>query len=235
MNSGTPDHEAADASDSPSNEAETPPPTAECPDEIASQRRYLLRRFWHAALGFWGRDGMRAAWSLSTLILLTILANLGALYGMNVWNRALFDGLEKHNSQTVLFLSLIYFPIMVASVLFSVTQVYGRMTLQRRWRGWLNDQLIERWLSGGRYYHLNLMSGDHENREFRIADDVRQATESLVDFVTSVTSALLSAMTFVVVLWTIGGTLELSIAGLHVSSWLWPRPSTPSSPADRLP
>jgi hypothetical protein len=34
----------------------------------------------------------------------------------------------------VLFLSQTYFPIMVASVFFSVMQVYGRMTLQRRWR-----------------------------------------------------------------------------------------------------
>jgi vitamin B12/bleomycin/antimicrobial peptide transport system ATP-binding/permease protein len=190
MNSRIHDHEAAEAasgapSNAFSNDAQTLPPTAEGPDEIASKRRYLLRRFWRAALGFWGRKGMRAAWSLSA----TILANLGALYGINVWNRALFDGLEKHNSQSVLFLSLIYFPIMVASVLFSVTQVYGRMTLQRRWRAWLNDHLIERWLSGGRYYHLNLVSGDHENPEFRIADDVRQATESPVDFVTGVTSA----------------------------------------------
>jgi vitamin B12/bleomycin/antimicrobial peptide transport system ATP-binding/permease protein len=90
-----------------------------------------------------------------------------------------------------LFLSLIYFPIMVASVFFNVMQVYGRMTLQRRWRAWLNDHLVGRWLTGGHYYHLNLVSGDHQNPEFRIADDVRVATESPVDFVTGVVSAAL--------------------------------------------
>ena len=61
------------------------------------------------------------------------------------------------------------------------------MTLQRRWRAWLTDSLIDRWLSNGRYYQLNLVSGDHANPEYRIADDVRIATEAPVDFVSGIT------------------------------------------------
>ena len=92
------------------------------------------------------------------------------------------------------------------------------MTLQRRWRQWLTDNLVDRWLKSGRYYQLNLVSGDHKNPEYRIADDVRIATESPVDFVSGVTSAFLSAATFIVVLWTIGGALELSIGGTATST-----------------
>src|SRR6476646_3567026 len=97
-----------------------------------------------------------------------------------------------------------------------VLQVYVRMTNQRRWRGWLNNHLLDRWLKHRRYYQLNLVGGDHQNPEYRIADDVRVATESPVDFVAGVTSALLSAATFIVVLWTIGGSLNLSLIGLDV-------------------
>ena len=68
-----------------------------------------------------------------------------------------------------------------------VMQVYARMTFQRRWRKWLTDNLVDRWLTAGRYYQLNLVSGDHQNPEYRIADDVRIATEAPVDFVTGVT------------------------------------------------
>jgi putative ATP-binding cassette transporter len=57
--------------------------------------------------------------------------------------------------------------------------------------------------------------GDHENPEFRIGDDVRIATESPVEFATGMISAFLSAATFIVVLWTIGGTLEFSIERIH--------------------
>jgi vitamin B12/bleomycin/antimicrobial peptide transport system ATP-binding/permease protein len=209
--------ERAPAGQDPASSAEeTRGPTGEIDPEGETRRRYLLHRFWRDARGFWGRRGGGSASALSGLTVLTILANLGALYAMNLWNRALFDGLEKHDARRVLFLSLIYFPIMVASVFFNVVQVYGRMTLQRRWRAWLNNHLVGRWLTGGQYYHLNLVSGDHQNPEFRIADDVRVATDSPVDFLTGVLSAALSAAMFVVVLWSIGGTLEFSAGGYHL-------------------
>ncbi len=96
------------------------------------------------------------------------------------------------------------------------------MTLQRRWRKWLTDTLVDRWLKSGRYYQLNLVSGDHQNPEYRIADDVRIATESPVDFVSGVTSAFLSAATFIVVLWSIGGALtSASAAGNYTFPASW--------------
>ena len=49
------------------------------------------------------------------------------------------------------------------------------------------------------------MGGPHKNPEGRIADDVRIATEAPIDFTTGVTTAVLSAATFIAVLWTIGG------------------------------
>ena len=107
-----------------------------------------------------------------------ILVNLAAAYAMNVWNRNIFDALEKKDAGAILMLSGVYVVILVISVVFAVVQVYARMTLQRRWRQWLTDNLVDRWLKNGRYYQLNLVSGDHKNPEYRIADDVRIATES---------------------------------------------------------
>ena len=180
-------------------------------------RSYLLRRFWRSAAGFWGKNGNRSAWPLSGAVFLIVVLNLAGLYAMNVWNRGIFDALDKRNAQRVLELAVIYFPLLAASVFLAVMQIYVRMTVQRRWRAWLNDHLIGRWLANGRYYQLNLVSGDHQNPEFRIGDDVRIATKSPVEFTTGMVSALLSAATFIVVLWTIGGTLEFSIGGVHVA------------------
>jgi putative ATP-binding cassette transporter len=181
------------------------------------RRRLLLRRFWRSATGFWRGKGSRVSRFLTIGILLTIVLNLGVSYGMNVWNRAIFDALEKHDSSQVLFLSLIYFPLLAASVFLMATQVYARMTTQRRWRYWLTHHLLDRWLKNGRYYQLNLVTGDHKNPEYRIADDVRLATESPVDFATGVTTAVLSALTFIAVLWTIGGSLSFTLAGTEIT------------------
>ena len=136
---------------------------------------------------------------------------------MNVWNRAIFDALERRDDGRVLYLSLIYIPLLVGSVGVMLLQVYARMTTQRRWRAWLNNHLLDRWLKNGRYYQLNLVSGDHQNPEYRIADDVRVAAESPVEFATGLLTAVLSAITFILVLWTIGGTLTLTIAGATIT------------------
>jgi putative ATP-binding cassette transporter len=154
--------------------------------------------------------------------MLIIVCLLGAAYAMNAWNRAIFDGLQNRDVAAVGKLSILYFVILAVSVLLSVFQVYARMTLQRKWRAWLTNSLVDRWLARGRYYQLNLLRGDHANPEYRIADDVRIATESPVDFVSGVTQALLSAAMFIVVLWTIGGALDISVGGLqlHIPGFL---------------
>ena len=198
-----------------------PDPAQEAPDkpvepEEIQRRRNLLRRFWRTAFQFWSSAERRTAWLLSGSLLSIIVLLIGAAYAMNVWNRAMFDGLQNRDTAAVARLSLIYFAILGISVMLSATQVYVRMTLQRRWRAWLNDRLVDRWISNGRYYQLNLVSGDHANPEYRIADDARIATESPVDFASGMTQALLSAATFIVVLWTIGGALEFTLAGFQV-------------------
>lgn len=188
------------------------------PEEAEQARkRYLLTRFWISARKYWGRGGDRLAWPLSIGLLILICINVGFQYGINVWNRAIFDAIEQRNARTVYFLSAVFLPLVLGTGNLVVAQVFLRMTIQRRWRSWLTTAVIARWLANGRYYQLNLVGGDHTNPEARIADDLRIATESPVDFIAGVISAFLSASTFIVVLWTIGGALTLTIAGSTVT------------------
>ena len=145
-----------------------------------------------------------------------ILVNVGFQYGINVWNRVIFDAIEKHDAHTVFRLSAIFIPLAAGSICCGVANVYGRMTMQRRWRAWLTDHVIERWLRNGRYFQLNLVSGEHDNPEYRISQDLRVSTDAPVDFAAGVISAALSAATFITVLWTIGGALSFSIAGMTI-------------------
>src|SRR6201991_2969915 len=203
---------------------EPPPPDVVEPDpewtkEEAEQARkdYLLTRFWISARGYWGKGGDRLAWLFTIGLLILIVANVGFQYGINVWNRAIFDAIEKKDSIGVFHLSAVFFPLAIGSVLLGVAQVFARMGIQRRWRAWLTTSVISRWLTNGRYYQLNLVGGDHKNPEYRIAEDLRVATASPVDFIAGVTSALLSAATFIVVLWTIGGALTVTLGGSTVT------------------
>src|SRR6516165_7903665 len=185
---------------------EPPPPDVvetdpELTPEEAEQARkdYLLTRFWISARGYWSHTGDKLAWPFSILLLLLIVGTVGFQYGINVWNRAIFDAIEKRDSGTVYYLTAVFLPLAIGSVALGVAQVFAR------------------WLSNGRYYQLNLVDGDHKNPEYRIAEDLRIATDSPVDFIAGVTSAFLSASTFIVVLWTLGGALSLNLAGITVT------------------
>jgi putative ATP-binding cassette transporter len=219
-NSATKSSKEAEPDVAESSKVEPPPPEIAEPDETMSaeeieqaRKRYLLKRFWISARGFWGKSGDRIAWIATIGLFLLIVVNVAVQYGINVWNREIFDAIEKRDSATVLWLSAVFFPLAFASVGLGVAEVFARMGIQRRWRAWLADNVLSRWLSNGRYYQLNLVAGDHKNPEYRIAEDLRIATDAPVDFVAGVTSALLSAATFIVVLWTIGGALTISVGG----------------------
>jgi len=216
--------EFADVNAENGDHVEPPPPEAVEPDpemseEEAEQARkdYLLTRFWITARGYWGRNGDRLAWLFTIGLSLLIVGHVGFQYGINVWNRAIFDAIEKRDSATVYYLAAVFFPLAIGSMLLGVAQVFARMGIQRRWRAWLTNAVISRWLANGRYYQLNLVGGDHQNPEHRIAEDLRIATDSPVDFVAGVTSAFLSAATFIVVLWTIGGALTVTLAGSTIT------------------
>ncbi|RVT73853.1 ABC transporter ATP-binding protein/permease [Agrobacterium tumefaciens] len=182
-----------------------------------ARKRYLLKRFWISARGFWSRRGDGLAWPFSIGLLAMIGVNVGFQYGINVWNRGIFDAIEKRDAATVYFLASIFPPLVLGSVFIVTSQVYVRMRIQRRWRSWLTKVLVSRWIANGRYYQLNLIDGDHQNPEARLSEDMRIATEAPVDFVAGVIAAFVSASTFIVVLWTIGGALTLPIGGVSVT------------------
>lgn len=205
--------EAGDQIDPPPPDVVEPDPDLS-PEQIEQARKdYLLTRFWISARGFWGKAGGKFAWAFSIGLLVMIVASVAFQYGINVWNRSIFDAIEKRDAASVFHLTGVFFPLAVGSVLLGVGQVFARMSIQRRWRAWLTDAVISRWLKNGRYYQLNLVGGDHKNPEYRIAEDLRIATDSPVDFIAGVTAAMLSAVTFIVVLWTIGGALTVSLGG----------------------
>ena len=171
--------------------------------------RPLIRRFWLSARGFWLGDTRRIAWLLTLGLVALILIQIALQYRMNIWSRDIFNALESKNSDAIWRQALIFLPLVAATVTLAIIAVYGRMTLQRQWREWLTDNLIGKWLANGRYYQLDLVTGDHQTPEGRIGEDARNATDAPVDFVVGILSAAITAITFVGVLWFVGGSLKL--------------------------
>ena len=181
------------------------------PDEEQQSRQYLLARFWDSALGFWRKGGGRTAWLLTFMVIAIALVNLVLQYRLNVWHRVTFDALDKRDGSGLLYQALFFFPLIAAIVGVAAAATYAKMTLQRRWREWLNAHVLDHWLTGGRYYQLNLVPGDHTNPEYRVAEDLRMSVDAPVEFLIGVFSAVSSAIVFIGVLWFIGGELTIPL------------------------
>src|SRR3954466_10473782 len=178
------------------------------------QKKPLVRRFWRTARGFWSSPrSWKVAWLMTACLIALVIGQLIFQYQLNIWNKAIFDALEKKDSATVLHQAIIFVPLAAGSIAVAVCVVYARMRTQRRWRAWLTEHTITRWLDKGRYYQLNLIEGDHKNPEARIAEDIRIATEQPVDFAVGILSAVLTSATFMGVLWTVGGNLTIGWRG----------------------
>ena len=171
--------------------------------------RPLVRRFWASASGFWFGHTRRTAWLLTLGLIALIFIQIAFQFRMNIWSRDIFNALERKDGDAVSTQALIFVPLVVTMVGLAIVAVYGRMTLQREWRKWLTNDLVGRWLANGHYYQLDLVTGDHQNPEGRIGDDARIATDAPVDFVVGMLTAAVTAVTFVSVLWVVGGDLTL--------------------------
>lgn len=173
----------------------------------------LLQRFWQTASGYWHGAKAWKAWSLICLLLTILLFQLLTQYQLNIWNRDFFNAIGRRDQQELWTQALRFIPLAGFSLALAILSVWGRMTTQRKWREWLSKKLYAGWLENDHSIKLKSVPGDHTAPEFRIAEDVRVATDLPIDLTLGFLSALLTAITFIGVLWSVGDGLLIDIAG----------------------
>ncbi len=175
---------------------------------------WLAFRFWESAAGFWRGRSAGWAWSLILLLVAIVVLQLVVQYALNYWSRDFFDAFGRKDGSAVWTETLIFIPLVAASVALAILSVWARMATQRRWREWLSRHLIDRWLSDGHYLAPEFAGGQRQNPEYRIAEDARVATELPVDLAFGLLTAVLTAVVFIDVLWRVGGSLTIDAFGV---------------------
>ena len=174
----------------------------------AADRRDAAR-FVRLSGGFWTERTAAVAWILTAGLAAAVILRIGVDVGVNRWNRWFFDALERRDAMSASMAATAFVVLIAALAAVGVAIVRLRETLQVRWREWWTARLVDGWLSRQHFGHLVGSRGVIDNPEYRISDDVRMATEPLVDFAIGLFTAALSAVTFVGILWTVGGALTL--------------------------
>lgn len=167
-------------------------------------------------------------WRARGLLLAIVLLNLGAVYMLvqiNEWYRVFYDALQEKNEavfwqQVVRFcwLALVY--IVIAVYKFYLTQL-----LQLRWRVWMTEHYLTRWLAHKAFYRMELArytgdgqgegAGVADNPDQRIQEDLNLFTTYSVTLAMGLLNALVTLLSFVGILWTLSGALSVPLP-----SWL---------------
>ncbi len=199
--------------DSPADE-----PSPGLPRDKRPRTPGTVRQYWKLAGGYWRGPTARMAWVLTIATIGLVIANIAVQYGVNRWNKFFFNALEAKQQNVVLSAIGLFAVLAVASSAVAVFQLIARMKLQVLWRQWLTERLAARWLGDQRFYRLSIAAPDLDAPEFRIADDARIATEPVVDFGSGILNAVLTAVVFFGVLWTVGG--DADVFGIHIPGFM---------------
>ena len=201
----------------------TPDPApAATPGAVPGTRKRFLRQVLRLAGPYWNCKRRTKVRSAILLLLLLTMAQVGLMVWSNYWQRALFDALEQHSVRDVLLQVAVFALIFVITIAVTAAHLIVKRWLQIDCRAWLTELLIGNWMADGRHYRLLFRTGEHDNPDQRIAEDIRIATDSTIALVHSLVYCLLITGLFIDILWSVSGAIVVPGTTVQVSGYMVP-------------
>jgi putative ATP-binding cassette transporter len=136
---------------------------------------------------------------------------------LNSWNNAFYNALQDKDWDAFVY-QLGYFCVLAtAFILLAVYQLYLNQWLQIRWRRWLTETYLDRWLAGANHYRMQLLGDAADNPDQRIAEDVRQFIDAgILPIGLNLLNAVVTLASFAVILWNLSAAAPLHVFGIKV-------------------
>jgi putative ATP-binding cassette transporter len=176
----------------------------------------FARDVWGLVNGYWRSKEKRSAWAL---LILTIGCNLGLVYVnvlLNGANGNLFNALQQRSAPDFYSAFGIIALLVLLYLAVALTRYFFNQMLFLRWRRWLTEQYLTRWLAHHNFYRMRF-SKRIDNPDQRISEDVRIFTSETLDLGLGLLDALVTLVSFTAILWRLSGTLDFEIGGFNIS------------------
>ncbi len=165
------------------------------------------------------RQGRWVPWLLLALIVQLILLLNGINVGISFVARNIENALVAYKQEEFWKIVAIYAGCLVFALPIRGLQSYLVPKLGLLWRQWLTGRLISRYMENRAYYVLNPNDESQEeidNPDQRISQDASSFTDQSLAFTVGVFEALLTFVSFIIVLWSISGQLALVLLAYSV-------------------
>ena len=183
----------------------------------------FLKRVWALSAPYFDSSEKWKARGLLAAIVVLNLASVYMLVLLNDWNRVFYDALQNKD-QAVFWQQLGRFTYLAfALIVIAVYKFYLTQLLEVRWRAWMTDDYLKRWLADHAFYSLELarFSGKPEatsdNPDQRIQEDIRLFTSYTVSLSMGLLNAVVTLVSFVGILWGLSGTFAFTLGASSYS------------------
>ncbi|WMY12676.1 ABC transporter ATP-binding protein/permease [Paraburkholderia phenoliruptrix] len=131
---------------------------------------------------------------------------------LNRWTGTFYDAVGSSRFQALPNLLLQFLLMSMAAAALTMSTVVLQSIVEIRWRRWLTTWLADQWLARHTYYRIE-RDRSLENIDQRIAEDAKQFVKDTLLLSMGVLQVPVSIVSFSVVLWSIGHSLDLDIGG----------------------
>ncbi len=177
----------------------------------------FLKDVWQLTKSYWMSEEKKKAFLLLGAIIALTLGVVFMLVQLNHWNNAFYSALQNYDKETI-FHELIHFTwLAFIFIILSVYSFYLQQVLILNWRRWLTNAYIDEWLKHKTYYRLQMFGTSTDNPDQRISEDIRLFVEYTMRFGIGLLKATTTFLSFVMILYSLSGPLELNALGKTLS------------------
>jgi len=183
--------------------------------------REMLRDAWTLIRPYWFSEDR---WAGRGLLLVVVVLNLFIVY-INVllskWYNLFYNSLQDKDFAAFSSLLIRFSWLAGLFIVAAVYQIYLNQMLQIRWRRWLTERYLGAWLTDGAYYRMQLTSGETDNPDQRISDDLRLFVTGALSLSIGGMRAVVTLVSFLGILWGLSGSVTLPIgAGVTLPGYM---------------
>lgn len=182
-------------------------------------KKYLkgdfLKNVWLLTRSYWSSEEKYKAYILLTVIIALSLAQIYALVLLNKWYQTFYSALQVYDNAVIIQSVKDFCVIAGGYILVGILAYYLKSVLQIRWRIWMTKKYLVDWLDERTYYLLQVFEKQTDNPDQRISDDIRLFVENTITLVIDFIKNVVLLISFIGILWTLSGDLDLSPFGIN--------------------
>ncbi len=172
--------------------------------------------------------------AVAMIVFLVVInqAEVGIVVRLNFFNRDWFNAIQNRDAYTFWQqLLLVFTPYAFVYVAMTVVEFFVQSMLVIRWRQWLTNHFVSRWLANHNHYRISLVAGQTDNPDQRISEDIfrfinggsdgSNTAYGLYDFSILLISTITSLVSFSIVLWDLSRSFTVPGTNLVLPGFLF--------------